>query len=55
MERPSEVPLQRFSLKQIMRSLKTVMKSCGKNFPLQLWTAWMKMKKSSRYTQNWDL
>lgn len=49
MERASEVPFQRFTLKQIMRSLKTVLKSCGKN-SLQAWTPCrMKMKKSSRY------
>lgn len=50
MERVSEVPFQRLALKEIMRSLKTMMKSCGKNSSLQPWTTCrMKMKKSSRY------
>lgn len=50
MERASEVPFQRLALKEIMRSLKTVMKSCAKNSSLQPWTTCrMKMKKSSRY------
>lgn len=50
MKRASEVPFQRFALKQIMRSLKTVLKSCGKNSSLQAWTpCCMKMKMSSRY------
>lgn len=43
-------PFQRFSLKQSMRSLKTVMRSCGESHSLQLLTACcMKMKKISRY------
>lgn len=49
MERASEVPFQRFVLKEIIRSLQTVMKNRGKNSSLHPWTAcWMK-KKSSRY------
>lgn len=49
MERASEVPFQRFCLKQITRSLKTVMKSCGKNSSLQLWTVCCVKMKISRY------
>lgn len=49
MERASEVPFQRLGLKQILRSLQTVMKNWGKNSSLQPWTACCMKKKSSRY------